>query len=92
MHRAWKAAGPDTLGEKIGRNFETPLMVDGRLYDYADAQGITPYYQSDGFGVFALPGKKEALEEVLAGLCRLMRDISKEKFGVPIVVRLKLID
>jgi hypothetical protein len=92
MHRAWKAAGPDTLGEKIGRNFETPLMVDGRLYDYADAQGITPYYQSDGFGVFALPGKKEALEEVLAGLCRLMRDISKEKFGVPIVVRLKLVD
>jgi len=87
MHRAWKAAGPDTLGEKIGRNFETPLMADGRLYDYADSKGVMICYQYDGFGVFAQPGRQEALVEVLAGLCRLMRDISKEKFGVPIVVR-----
>lgn len=87
MHRAWKAAGPDTLGEKIGRNFETPLMADGRLYDYADSKGVMFFYQYDGFGVFAHPGKKEALQEVLAGLCRLMHAISEEKFGVPIVVK-----
>ena len=92
MHRAWKAAGPDTLGEKIGRNFETPLMADGRLYDYADSKGVMFFYQYDGFGVFARPGKEEGLQEVLAGLCRLMHAISKEKFGVPIVVKQKLID
>lgn len=92
MYKAWKVAKPETLGEKIGQNFETPLMVDGRLYDYADAHGIMLYYQYDGFGVFAHQGKKEAHKGVLAGLCRLMTDISKEKLGVPIVVRLKLID
>lgn len=90
MHRAWKAAGPDTLGEKIGRNFETPLMADGRLYDYADSKGVMICYQYDGFGVFAKPGWQEEFEEVLAGLCRLMRDISIEKFGVPIVVKLEI--
>jgi hypothetical protein len=87
MHRAWKAAGPDTLGEKIGRNFETPLMADGRLYDYAGSKGVLICYQYDGFGVFAKPGGQKALEEVLDGLRRLMRDISIEKFRVPIVVR-----
>ncbi len=87
MHSAWKAAGPDTLGEKIGRNFETPLMADGRLYDYADSKGVLICYQYDGFGVFAKPGGQKALEEVLDGLRRLMRDISIEKFRVPIVVR-----
>jgi hypothetical protein len=44
-------------------------------------------YQYDGFGVFAKPGGQKALEEVLDGLRRLMRDISIEKFRVPIVVR-----
>ena len=87
MHRVWKAAGPDTLGEKIGRNFETPLMADGRLYDYADSKGGMICYQYDGFGVFAHPDRQEALKDILSGLCRLMRDISVEKFGVPIVVK-----
>ena len=92
MHKAWKAAGPKKLGRQLGLHFETPLMTDSRLYDYADDQGITLYYQYDGFGVFAQPGSQEALEEVLAGLCRLMRDISNERFGVPIVVKRELFD
>lgn len=87
MHKAWKAAGPKKLGRQLGLHFETPLMTDSRLYDYADDQGITLYYQYDGFGVFAQPGSQEALEKVLAGLCRLMSDISAERFEVPIVVR-----
>jgi hypothetical protein len=92
MHKAWKAAGPKKLGHQLGLHFETPLMTDSRLYDYADDQGITLYYQYDGFGVFAQPGSQEALGKVLEGLCRLMRDISTEKFGVPIVIRQKLAD
>ena len=92
MHRVWKAAGPDTLGEKIGRNFETPLMADGRLYDYADSKGVMICYQYDGFGVFAHPGNQAALKKVLAGLCRLMTKISEERFRVPIVVRWELLD
>ena len=87
MHKAWKAAGPKKLGRQLGLHFETPLMTDSQLYDYAEDQGITLYYQYDGFGVFAQPGSQEALEKVLAGLCRLMSDISYEKFRVPIVVR-----
>ncbi len=86
MHKAWKAAGPKKLGRQLGLHFETPLMTDSRLYDYADAQDITLYYQYDGFGVFAQPGSQEALEKVLAGLCQLMSEISEKKFGVPIVV------
>jgi hypothetical protein len=62
-------------------------MADKQLYDYADKHGIMLYYQYDGFGVFALPGKPEAFEAALAGLCELMRDISEKKFGVPIVVQ-----
>ena len=92
MHKAWEAAGPSNLAYKIGLNFETPLMTDPRLYDFADKNEVKLFYQFDGFGVFAHRGKKAALKKVLAGLCRFMRDISKEKFGVPIVVRLKLID
>ena len=91
MHKAWKAAGPKKLGRQLGLHFETPLMTDSRLYDYADEQGITLYYQYDGFGVFAQPGSQEALEKVLAGLCQFMRDISAKKLGVPIVVRWELI-
>ena len=92
MHKAWKAAGPKKLGRQLGLHFETPLMSDSQLYDYADAQGITLYYQYDGFGVFAEPGSQEALEKVLAGLCRLMTKISEERFRVPIVVKLELFD
>ncbi len=92
MHKAWLAAGPDTLGDKIGRNFETPLMTDGRLYDYADSKGIMLCYQYDGFGVFARMEADYYLKDVLAGLCRLMTNISKEKFGVPIVVRAESMD
>lgn len=92
MHKAWETKGPSSLAYEIGLNFETPLMTDSRLYDYADAKGITLYYQYDGFGVFAHPGEHEALKEVLAGLCRLTTKLSVEKFGVPIVVRSKLID
>ena len=87
MHKAWKAGRPKKLGRQLGLNFETPLMTNSRLYDYADEQGITLYYQYDGFGVFAQPGKKDALKVILDGLCRLMTDISVEKFGVPIVVK-----
>jgi len=87
MRKAWKAAGPKKLAYQIGLNFETPIMADRQLYDYADKHGIMLYYQYDGFGVFALPGKPEAFEAALAGLCELMRDISEKKFGVPIVVR-----
>jgi hypothetical protein len=87
MHKAWETAGPSSLAHKIGLNFETPLMTDPKLYDFAEKNGITLYYQFDGFGVFAHPEKQEALKDILAGLRRLMRDISIEKFGVPIVVR-----
>lgn len=91
MHKAWKAAGPKKLGRQLGLHFETPLMTDSRLYDYADDQGITLYYQYDGFGVFAQPGSQEALEKVLAGLCRLMSEISAKRLGVPIVVNQEII-
>jgi hypothetical protein len=87
MHKAWEAAGPSNLAYKIGLNFETPLMTDPELYDFAEKNGITLFYQFDGFGVFAKQGSQEAHKDILAGLRRLMRDISIEKFGVPIVVR-----
>ena len=87
MRKAWKAAGPKKLAYQIGLNFETPIMADKKLYDYADKHGIMLYYQYDGFGVFAPPGKPKALEAALAGLCELMREISAKKLGVPIVVR-----
>jgi hypothetical protein len=87
MHKAWKVAGPKKLAYQIGLNFETPIMADKQLYDYADKHGIMLYYQYDGFGVFALPGKQKTFEAALAGLRKLMHDISKEKFGVPIVVQ-----
>ena len=35
----------------------------------------------------AQPDRREALEDILAGLCRLMSDISAKKLGVPIVVK-----
>jgi hypothetical protein len=87
MHKVWEAEDPSSLARKIGQHFETPLMTNKELYDYAAARGIMLYYQYDGFGVFANPGRQEELEEVLAGLCRLIHDISIEKFGVPIVVK-----
>jgi hypothetical protein len=87
MHKAWRTAGPDKLGDVIGKSFETPLMADPELYDFAESNGITLYYQYDGFGVFAPLRKQEALEAVLAGLCQLMTKISNERFGVPIVVQ-----
>ena len=87
MHKAWEAAGPSNLAYKIGLNFETPLMTDRRLYEYAEGNGITLFYQFDGVGVFARPEDRANLKLVLAGLRRLMSDISTEKFGVPIVVR-----
>jgi len=87
MHKAWRTAGPDKLGDVIGKSFETPLMTDPELYDFAESNGITLYYQYDGFGVFAKPGRQEALEAVLANLCRLMSKTSKDKLGVPIVVQ-----
>lgn len=83
MHKAWRAAGPDKLGNVIGKSFETPLMTDPELYDFAESNGITLYYQFDGFGVFAPPGKKGVLE----ALCQLMSKISEDKLGVPIVVQ-----
>jgi hypothetical protein len=92
MHKAWKHAGADTLGEKIGRSFETPLMTDERLYEYADQKGVMLYYQYDGFGVFASPDNKQKLKNTLADLCSLMQQISIEKFGVPIVVKQKFIE
>lgn len=92
MHKAWQASGPKKLAYQIGLNFETPIMADRRLYDYADKRGVMLYYQYDGFGVFAPRGKKEARKGVLAGLCRLMTKISEKKFGVPIVVRWELLD
>ncbi len=67
-------------------------MTDGRLYDYADSKGIMLCYQYDGFGVFARMEADYYLKDVLAGLCRLMTNISKEKFGVPIVVRAESMD
>lgn len=87
MHKAWRAAGPDKLGQVIGKSFESPLMADPRLYDFAERKGITLYYQFDGFGVFAPPGELEALEDAMAGLRQLMTEISIKEFGVPIVVR-----
>jgi hypothetical protein len=87
MHKAWEAAGPSNLAYKIGLNFETPLMTDPKLYDFAEKNGAKLFYQFDGFGVFAHPGKKAALKKVLACLCRLMTKISNEKFRVPIVVK-----
>ena len=87
MHKAWEAAGPSSLAYEIGLNFETPLMTDPRLYDFADKNEVKLFYQFDGFGVFAHPGKKAALKKVLAGLRRLMTKIAAEKFGAPIVVR-----
>ena len=87
MHKAWEASVPKSLARKIGQHFETPLMTHEKLYDYADTHGIMLYYQSDGFGIFAHPGKQEDLNGILSGLCRLMTKISEEKFGVPIVVR-----
>lgn len=92
MHKAWKVAKPETLGEKIGHNFETPLMTHSSLYEYAEEKGIMLYYQYDGFGVFARPEDKANLKELLEGLCRLMTEISEKKLGVPIVVRSKLVD
>jgi hypothetical protein len=67
-------------------------MTDPRLYDFAEKNEVKLIYQFDGFGVFAHPGGKAAHKHVLAGLCRLMRDISVDKFGVPIVLRHKLLD
>ena len=87
IHNAWQAKRPSSLAYKIGLNFETPLMTDSRLYDYADKNRISLFYQFDGYGVFARPEDRASLKLVLAGLCRLMSDISEEKFGVPIVVR-----
>ena len=87
MHKAWEASGPSNLAYKIGLNFETPLMTDPELYDFAEKNGITLYYQFDGFGVFAHPEKQEALKDILAGLRRLMTKISTKKFEVPIVVK-----
>jgi hypothetical protein len=67
------------------------LMTDPKLYDFAEKNGVKFFYQFDGFGVFAKPGNQEALGAVLAGLCRLMRDISTERFGVPIVVKQEIV-
>lgn len=88
MHRTWEAEGPSSLAYEIGLNFETPLMTNSRLYEYAEAKGVLLYYQFDGFGVFARPEDKANLKVVLDGLCRLMTEISEKKLGVPIVVRL----
>ena len=63
------------------------MMTDPELYDFAEKNGITLYYQFDGFGVFAHPEKQEALKDILAGLRRLMTKISTKKFEVPIVVK-----
>jgi hypothetical protein len=87
MHKAWRTAGPDKLGDVIGKSFETPLMTDPELYDFADKNEVKLFYQFDGFGVFAHPSKQEAHKDILAGLCRLMTKISNEKFRVPIVVK-----
>ena len=62
-------------------------MTDPRLYDFAEKNEVKLFYQFDGFGVFAHPGKKAALKKVLAGLCRLMSDISAKKLEVPIIVK-----
>jgi hypothetical protein len=91
MHRAWRTAGPDKLGDVIGRNFETPLMTDPKLYDFAEKNGITLFYQFDGFGVFAHPSKQEAHKDILARLCWLMSEISANKLGVPIVVKMEIV-
>lgn len=87
MHKAWEAEGPSSLAYEIGLNFETPLMTNSRLYEYAEAKGVLLYYQFDGFGVFANPGKQASFEDSLAGLRQLMTEISVKEFGVPIVVR-----
>jgi hypothetical protein len=87
MHKAWEATGPSNLAYKIGLNFETPLMTDPRLYDFAEKNEVKFFYQYDGFGVFAHQGRKADHKDVLAGLCRLMSEISEKKFGVPIVVK-----
>ena len=86
MRKAWLASDPSLVGKKIGHNFETPLMADGRLYGYADRHGIMLCYQFDGFGVFALPASAQEFDETLAGLCSLMQQISVERFGIPLVV------
>jgi len=56
--------------------------LDG--YTYAPSSWL--YFRA------AHPDKQEALEDISAGLCRLMTDISLKKFGVPIVVRCELLD
>ena len=55
--------------------------MDGHIY----GQNSWLYFSA------AQPDRREALENVLAGLCKLMHDISKEKFGVPIVVRQEIV-
>jgi hypothetical protein len=92
MHYGWNQSEPSNLAYEIGLNFETPLMTDSRLYEYAERNGITLYYQFDGFGVFARPEDRANLKNVLAGLCKLMHDISCEKSGVPIVVKQEIVD
>jgi hypothetical protein len=86
MHAEWERVGPNRLGASIGANFETPLMTDRAIFDYAKAEGLWLSYTFDGFSVFAARTEEQVLAGKLKGLCNLMQQISIERFGIPVVV------
>ena len=90
MNKVWLAAKPSTVGKGIGTMFETPIMADERIYEYADSNDLTLSYSFDGFSVYAPPTDRFESQVALDGLCELIKAISVEKFGIPIVVTSEL--
>jgi hypothetical protein len=88
MYAVWSRLPVKEMANGLGVYFETPLMSDERLYEYAKANNLLLYYQFDGFGIFSdVADNQSVLEAKLRGLCTLMQQISIEKFNVPIVVK-----
>jgi hypothetical protein len=53
LYALWMQTNINQTGNNIGKYFETKLMLDQSIYDYADSLGIVIGYEYDGMSFYA---------------------------------------
>jgi hypothetical protein len=91
IFQLWQETEVKFTGNAIAKKFERQLMLHEELYDRAEELGIVKIMpEHDGLGVFAEDDDME-LPSKLASLVKYLQTYSIKHFGVPIVIKTKMV-
>jgi len=88
LYSEWIKTDVSKTGNNIASKLETVLMLDESIFKYADEMGIKLTYEYDGYGIFCNDGDND-IQDKLKFISNYLTFKAKEKWGVPVVVKIK---